>query len=61
MNDIKLLDHVVGDISENIHDLERNILGQVFISWVLEPRNVDALELPCWRGLMRQVHQPTAN
>ena len=55
MNDVKLFDHVVRDIPEGVHGLERNILGQVFIHWVLEPGNVHALELPCRGRLMRQV------
>ena len=35
MDDVKLLDHVIRDLFEDVQGLERNILGQVFIRWVL--------------------------
>ena len=61
MYDVKLIYHVIGNFSEDIHSVERNVLGQVFIRRVIEPRNVHSLKLPCWGRLTGQFKEPTAD
>ena len=61
VHDVKLIHHVVGNFSEDIHSAERNVLGQVFIRRVIEARNVHSLESPCWGRLTGQFKEPTAD